>query len=139
MRIKDIMHKGVASVAPGTALQQVARKMRDMDIGALPVMDRGDVVGIVTDRDVTLRAVAAGRQVSTLTAKDVMSREVVCCRASDDAHLALKMMEDAQVRRLPVLDGGHELVGMVSLGDIVHARRPDLTEEVMKAVAAHRP
>lgn len=133
------MHKGAASVAPTTALEQVARKMRDMDIGALPVVDRGDIVGIVTDRDVTVRAVAAGRNLADLSAEDVMSRDVVCCRAADDAHRALKIMEDAQVRRLPVLDDGHELVGMVSLGDIVHAKRPDLTEEVMKAVAAHRP
>jgi CBS domain-containing protein len=139
MMIRDIMHKGVASVGPDTAVQQVARKMRDMDIGALPVVERGDIVGIVTDRDITMRAVATGLDISTLAARDVMSRDVLCCRATDDAHRALKMMETAQVRRLPVLDEGHELVGMVSLGDIVHARRPDLIEEVMKAVAAHRP
>jgi CBS domain-containing protein len=139
MKIRDIMHKGVAAVGPDTALVQIARKMRDMDIGALPVVDRGDIVGIVTDRDITVRAIAAGLDISTLAARDVMSRDVLCCRATDDAHRALRLMETAQVRRLPVLDDGHELVGMVSLGDIVHAHRSDLTEEVMKAVAAHRP
>jgi CBS domain-containing protein len=139
MKIRDIMHKGVASVGPATAVQQIARKMRDMDIGALPVVDRGDIVGIVTDRDITLRAVAPGLDLSSLAARDVMSRDVLSCRATDDAHRALKMMEDAQVRRLPVLDDSHELVGMVSLGDIAHARRPDLAAELMKAVAAHRP
>lgn len=139
MKLRDIMHRGVASVGPDTSVVQIARKMRDMDIGALPVVDRGDVVGIVTDRDITTRAVAAGLDVGGLVARDVMSCDVLTCRATDDAHRGLKMMANAQVRRLPILDDSHELVGMVSLGDIAQAHRPDLTEELMKAVAAHRP
>jgi len=139
MRIKDIMHKGVASIAPETLVPQIARKMRDMDIGALPVVDRGEVVGIVTDRDVTVRGLADRKDIESLAARDVMSRDVLCCQATDELHRALKSMESAQVRRMPVLDQGHELVGMVSLGDIAAAHRPDLTEEVLKAVTAHRP
>ena len=137
MKIQDIMHKGVASVGPDTSLSQVASKMRDMDIGALPVIDAGQLVGIITDRDVTVRAVADGKDVSALAARQVMSRNVVCCRAGDEVHQALQAMEKAQVRRMPVTDGGRDLVGMISLGDIVAAHRPDLTEEITKAVAAH--
>ena len=137
MKIQDIMHKGVASVGPDTSLSQVASKMRDMDIGALPVIDAGQLVGIITDLDVTVRAVADGKDVSALAARQVMSRNVVCCRAGDEVHQALQAMEKAQVRRMPVTDGGRDLVGMISLGDIVAAHRPDLTEEITKAVAAH--
>ena len=137
MKIQDIMHKGVTSVGPETPVSQVAMKMRDLDIGALPVIDGGQLVGIITDRDVTVRAVANGKDVSALAARQVMSSNVVCCRAGDEVHQALQAMEKAQVRRMPVTDGGRELVGMISLGDIVQDHRPDLTEEVTRAVAAH--
>lgn len=139
MMVRDIMHRGVASVGPATAIDRIARKMRDMDIGALPVVERGSIVGIVTDRDITVRGLADGQDVSGLTARDVMSRDVICCNAQEDAHAALRMMQAGQVRRMPVLDDNHEIVGMVSLGDVAQAHRPDFAEEVVQAVAAHRP
>jgi CBS domain-containing protein len=132
-----MMHKGAEYVAPNATLEQVAKKMRDYDVGALPVCEGGKAIGIVTDRDVTIRGLANGKDISKLTAKDVMSKNVVHCRDTEDAEDALRIMEDNQVRRLPVLDEAQKLVGMVSLGDISHALSQDLTGEVTKAVSAH--
>jgi CBS domain-containing protein len=137
MKVKDMMHKGAECVAPNATLQQVARKMRDHDIGAIPVCEGGKPMGIVTDRDVTIRALANGKDSGTLLAKDVMSKNLVFCRDTEEAEDAIRIMEDNQVRRLPVLDEAQKLVGMVSLGDISHALSRDLAGEVTKAVSAH--
>jgi len=133
------MHKGVTTVGADAPLALVAKQMRDLDVGALPVIDGGRLVGIITDRDVTVRAVAGGEEISALTAREVMGPNVICCRAGHEVHAALAAMEKAKVRRMPVADGRQrdELDGMVSLGDIAKAHRPDLTEEMVKAVAAH--
>jgi CBS domain-containing protein len=137
MKVKDMMHKGAECVAPNATLQLVARTMRDHDIGAIPVCEGGKPMGIVTDRDVTIRALANGKDFSALLAKDVMSKNVVFCRDTEEAEDAIRIMEDNQVRRLPVLDEAQKLVGMVSLGDISHALSRDLAGEVTKAVSAH--
>ena len=137
MKVKDMMHKGAECVAPNATLQQVARKMRDHDIGAIPVCEGGKPMGIVTDRDVTIRALANGKDSGTLLAKDVMSKNLVFCRDTEEAEDAIRIMEDNQVRRLPVLDEAQKVVGMVSLGDISHALSRDLAGEVTKAVSAH--
>ena len=137
MKVKDMMHKGAECVAPNATLQQVARKMRDHDIGAIPVCEGGKPMGIVTDRDVTIRALANGKDSGTLLAKDVMSKNLVFCRDTEEAEDAIRIMEDNQVRRLPVLDEAQKLVGMVSLGDISHALSRDLAGEVTKAVSDH--
>lgn len=137
MKIKDMMHKGAEYVAPSATLQQVAKKMKDFDVGAIPVCEGGRPIGIVTDRDITIRVLANGKDVSKLTAKDVMSKNVVHCRDTEEAEDAIRIMEKNQVRRLPVLNEAQKLVGMVSLGDISHALSQDLTGEVTKAVSAH--
>ena len=105
MRVKDMMHKGVEYVAPNATLEQVAKKMRDHDVGAIPVCGSGKPMGIVTDRDVTIRALANGKDVSKLVARDVMSSNVVHCRDIEEAEDAIRIMESNQIRRLPVLDG----------------------------------
>jgi CBS domain-containing protein len=137
MKIKDIMHQGAVSVGPDTSIALIARQMRDQDIGAMPIVEKGKVIGIVTDRDVTVRGVADGQDLRRMAARQVMSRNVVCCKSGETVEHALKAMEEARVRRMPVTDGGDQLVGMISLGDIVAAHRPDLTAEVVHAVAAH--
>jgi CBS domain-containing protein len=137
MKVKDMMHKGAEYVAPNATLQQVAQKMRDYDVGVIPVCEGGKPVGMVTDRDITIRALANGKDISKLTAKDVMSKKVISCRDTEAAEDAIRIMEKNQVRRLPVLDETEKLVGMVSLGDISHALSKDLSGQVTKAVSAH--
>jgi CBS domain-containing protein len=137
MKIQDIMHRGAVSACPDTSIGLVARQMRDQDVGAVPIVDKGKVIGILTDRDVTVRAVANGHNLRRTAARQVMSSDVVCCKAGETIEHALKAMEKAQVRRMPVTDGADELVSMLSIGDIVAAHRPDLTEQGVVAVAAH--
>lgn len=137
MKVKDMMHKGAEYVAPDASLQQVAKKMRDHDVGAIPVCEGGKLIGMVTDRDLAIKGLANGKDVSKLAAKDVMSKNVVHCRDTEEAEDAIRIMEKNQVRRLPVLNEAQKLVGMVSLGDISHALSQDLTGEVTKAVSAH--
>ena len=137
MKVKDMMHKGAEYVAPNAKLQVIAEKMRDYDVGAIPVCEGGRTIGMVTDRDIAVRALANGKDLSKLEAKDVMSKDVIFCRDSEEAEDAIRIMEDNKVRRLPVLNEAKKLVGMVSLGDISHALSQDLTGEVTKAVSAH--
>lgn len=137
MKVKDLMHRGAEFVAPNASVQQIAKKMRDFDVGAIPVCEKGKPVGIVTDRDITIRALANGKDASKVEAKDVMSRNLVFCRDSEEAEDAIRIMEDNQIRRLPVLDEAQKLVGMVSLGDISHALSREMAGEVTRAVSAH--
>ena len=137
MKVKDMMHKGAEYVAPNAKLQVIAKKMRDHDVGAIPVCEGGKPIGMVTDRDIAIRALANGKDPSKLEAKDVMSRKVLYCRDSEEAEDAIRIMEKNQIRRLPVLNEAQKLVGMVSLGDISHALSQDLTGEVTRAVSAH--
>jgi CBS domain-containing protein len=137
MKVKDMMHKGAEYVAPNAKLQAIAKKMRDRDIGAMLVCEDGKTLGMITDRDIAIRALANGKDISTTEARDVMSRSVVFCRDNEEAEDALRIMENKKIRRLPVLNEDGQLVGMVSLGDISHALSRELTGEVTKAVSAH--
>ena len=137
MKVKDMMHKGAEYVAPNAKLETIAKKMRDYDIGSIPVCEGGKILGMVTDRDIAIRALANGKDVSKLEAKDVMSKDVIFCRDTEEAEDAIRIMEDNQIRRLPVLNDAKQLIGMVSLGDISHALSQDLTGEVTRAVSAH--
>jgi CBS domain-containing protein len=137
MKVKEMMHKGAEYVAPNAKLQVIAKKMRDYDVGSIPVCEGGRIVGMVTDRDIAVRALADGQDVSELEAKHVMSEDVVFCRDIEEAEDAIRIMEDNRIRRLPVLNEAKKLIGMVSLGDISHALSQELTGEVTRAVTAH--
>jgi CBS domain-containing protein len=129
------MHKGVGSVSPNM-LVAAAVAMQDKDISAIR-SSIGKVISMITDRDIVIRAIANGRDLSTLTARDVMSTDVTCCLDSDDAGKAIRLMESKEIRRLPVLDANDKLVGMLSLGDISHLMSDKVTAEVLKSVSAH--
>ena len=137
MKVKDMMHKGVECVSPDTAINLIAKKMRDLDVGAIPVAANGKLVGMVTDRDITIRCVVGNETMSSIKAKDVMTSDVIYCRDNEDVEDAVRIMEGKQVRRLRVLNEAMQMVGMVSLGDLSHALPRDLTGEVAKAVSAH--
>jgi len=137
MKVRDVMHKGAAFVAPNTLVSEIAKQMRDNDVGAIPVKADGHLVGIVTDRDITCRAVADGKDPGRLTAKDVMTGKVVCCSPDDDVSKAIKMMETKRIRRMPVTDSAESMVGILSLGDISHKVGDELSGEMLRAVSAH--
>ena len=137
MRITDAMHEGVEWVEAETKAIDVARRMREKDIGAIPVGKRDRLIGMITDRDLTTRVLAEGKDPSALTAEDVMSRGIIYCRTGETLEDAVRLMEEHKIRRLPVLDDDKRMVGMLSLGDIAHKADRELTGEVMRAVADH--
>jgi CBS domain-containing protein len=137
MKVKDVMHRGTEWVPPQTSIAEVARKMRDLDIGAIPVGENDRLIGMVTDRDICCRAVANGPAIGKLTARDVMSKGIFYCRDEEELEDALRIMEQRQVRRLPVINGKKRMVGMLSLGDIGDAASHELCGEVTASVSAH--
>jgi CBS domain-containing protein len=137
MKVKDAMHKGAEWVTPETPVAQLAKKMKELDIGALPVGENDRLIGMVTDRDITCRAVADGRDAKKLTARDVMSGGILYCNDTEELEDALRIMEKNQVRRLPVINAKKRMVGMLSIGDVSHAASREMSGEVIPAVSAH--
>jgi CBS domain-containing protein len=137
MKVKDVMHNGATCVEPSTPVREIARRMREGDVGALPVKGNGHLVGIITDRDVACRALADSGDLDQMAARDVMTKDVVCCSPDDDIDAAVEIMEAKQIRRLPVIDGHKTVIGMLSLGDISHKLGKAKTGEVLRAVSAH--
>lgn len=118
MKVRDLMTKGVSLIDPDTTLAAAARRMRDQGIGCLPVGEGGQLVGIVTDRDMVVRAIAAGKDVNRFTVREIMSAEVVSCFDDQGVEEVRRIMAENQMRRLPVLDRRKRLVGIVSLHDL---------------------
>lgn len=137
MKIKSCMHKGAQWISPDTPVTAVAKMMVEQDIGAVPVGENDRLIGMVTDRDIALRGVANGREVSRLTARDVMTDGIIWCRDSDDVNHAARIMESKKVRRLPVIDKNKRMVGILSLGDISRAASQRTAAEITRAVSAH--
>jgi CBS domain-containing protein len=116
MKVKDVMHKGVDWVSPDTPVTELAKLMREHDIGAIPIGENDRLIGMVTDRDIVCKGLAqdsfdAGRA----TALDVMTPGIHCCRDDDDLAKAVRHMEQLQVRRLPVINKSKRMVGILSL------------------------
>ena len=115
MDIRDVMTPNPRSVAPTETLQAIARIMRDEDTGVVPVVENGKVVGMVTDRDIVIRAVAEGSLDRSV--RDVCHGDPICATPDMSTREASKLMSEHQIRRLPVVEGD-KLVGIVSIGDI---------------------
>ena len=122
MLVRDVMTPDVVTLSLGATLSDVARRMRDEDIGSVPISDDNRLVGMVTDRDVVIRGLADGEDPTRLTARDVMSPRLLYCFEEQSVDEALHNMGEQQVRRLPVLNRDKRLVGMVSLGDLSQAQ-----------------
>ncbi len=120
MQVTEIMSKSVELIDPNTTIREAAARMRDEDVGALPVGENDRLVGMVTDRDITVRAVAADRTAGTTAVRDTMSEKVYYCFEDDPLERAGQIMSEHKVRRLLVLNRDKRLVGMVSLADLSH-------------------
>ncbi len=136
MKVKDVMHDGAEWVSPDTPLTEVAQRMKSLDCGSIPVGENDRLVGMVTDRDIACRAVADGRDCSQITARDVMTKGVIFCRDTEELDDAMRIMEQKQIRRLPVINEQKRLIGMLSLGDVSQRASFALTGEVTAAVSA---
>lgn len=116
--IADIMSTDVRTIQPQESLRRAAQCMRELDVGALPVCDGERLLGMLTDRDIVVRALADGLDPDQACVSDVMSPELEYCTADDDSEDAKRLMGARQLRRLPVVDKHRRLVGIVSLGDL---------------------
>ncbi len=119
MLVTNVMTRGAECVRPTDSLQQAAQKMKSLDVGPLPVCGDNDrLVGMITDRDITVRAVAEACDPKTTTVREIMTPDVVYCYEDQDVQDAARLMKENQVRRLVVLNRDKRLVGIVSLGDL---------------------
>ena len=138
MKVKDAMHKGVDWVNPDTPITEIAKLMREHDIGCIPIGEDDKLVGMVTDRDIVCKGLANGKfDAGRAKASDVMTEGIHCCREDDDLAKAVHHMETLKVRRLPVINKNKRMVGMISLGDISHFTSGELMSGYVKSVAAH--
>ena len=118
MRLRDVMTREVEVIRPDATVVEAAEKMEALDIGPLPVCDGQRLVGMITDRDITVRAVAAGVEPGRARVQDVMTPEVAYAFEDQDVREAERIMQDNRIRRLPILDRDKRLVGIVALGDL---------------------
>ena len=138
MKVKDAMHKGVDWVSPDTPITEIAKLMRAHDIGCIPIGEDDRLIGMVTDRDIVCKGLASNNfDAGRAMARDVMTEGIHCCREDDDLAKAIRHMETLQVRRLPVINKSRRMVGMISLGDVIHSTSGDLVSGYVKSVSAH--
>lgn len=136
MKIRDVMTNQVRTVAPETSVFELARIMRDEDIGAVPIADDNRLVGMVTDRDIVVRGLAVARErIAEATARSVMTEPVLYCFADQEVEDVLENMGVQQVRRLPVVDRDKRLVGVVSLGDLSGKSSPDVAGDSLSRIS----
>jgi CBS domain-containing protein len=135
MNIRDLMTSDIQTVSPRDTAQQAASFMLSADTGSIPVCDDGKVIGMITDRDIAVRGVGKGLGPDCCVA-DLMSKDVVCARDTDDVLAIAQQMSDKQVRRLPVIDADDRIVGMVSLGDLSREAQEAAASTALEGVSA---
>jgi CBS domain-containing protein len=135
MKIKDIMTSQPQCVAPNDTLMQAAQILREIDVGVVPVSDGGQLVGMLTDRDIVVRAVSEGRDPKQTTVRETMSQGVTTVWEDQDVEEAARLFEDKQIRRLPVLNREKRLVGILSLGDLAVDGKADLGGRALKEIS----
>jgi CBS domain-containing protein len=118
MLIRDVMTEGAECTSPDATLQEAARRMKELDVGSLPVCEDDRLAGILTDRDIVLRSVAEGHDPSRQRVRDAMTQELFYAFDDQDVEELTKIMKQKQIRRVPILSREKRLVGIVSLGDL---------------------
>ena len=129
-QIRDLMTDSPTTCETSSTIADIAKVMRDQDVGPVPIVDGDRLVGIVTDRDIVLRVVAEGRDPSSTTVRDIVSSDLVTVTPSTTLDEALQLMSQSQVRRLPVTEGDR-LVGIVAQADVARAADEERTGEVV--------
>lgn len=135
MNVNEVMHRDSYWAQPTTPLIDIARAMREHDVGSLPVMESDTLIGMVTDRDLAIRGLAEGKDAKSTTARDVMTGEMYWCYEDADVNDVANYMQEKRVRRIPVVNHDKHLVGMVSIGDITRAS-PELAGETLRKLSA---
>jgi CBS domain-containing protein len=140
MRVSEVMTMSVEVCSPDDTLQAVAEQMVELDVGAIPVCEGKKLIGMLTDRDIVVRAVAKGEDVKSCKAGDVMTPDIIYCSPDDSVADAARIMAARQVRRLVVIDDQRQLCGIVALGDLALEGQDDkLTGRVLEHISEPAP
>jgi CBS domain-containing protein len=134
-QVRDVMTSNPTTCEPTATLVDAAKVMAREDVGPVPIVESGKLVGLVTDRDIIIRAVAEGRDVTSTSVRDVASKDLVTVTADENLDRALQLMADNQVRRIPVVEGDR-VVGIVSQADVARAADDEKTGEVVQQISA---
>ena len=137
-KCRDLMTKDPASCTASDTVVKVAGLIKQHDVGSVPVVEPGDtrLVGIVTDRDLVVKVLAAGRGVEQATVRDAMTPNPASCREDDDLEQAMKLMKERQVRRMPIVDGSGRLTGIIAQADVAtRANKDAKTGELVEAIS----
>lgn len=135
MNICDIMKRDVKFISPASSVKEAARLMHDQHIGALPVMENEQLVGMITDRDVCCKVTATGRDAVMTRVSEVMSKDIATCFTDQELSDVAYMMASHQIHRIAVLDSNYKLAGIVSIDDLAH-KSHDLASTILEASAA---
>ena len=136
MRIAEVMTTDVEVIDSYVPLTEAAAKMKTLDVGLLPICDGDKLIGTLTDRDITVRGIAEGYDPSDTKVSDIMSTDLAYCFEDEEIDKALSLMEDRQIRRLPVLDRENRLIGIVSLGDLaIHIAQKERLGKTLEEVS----
>ena len=134
MKVTEIMSSDVQLVSPDETIQAAARKIQDADIGFLPIGENDKLVGMVTDRDIAIRAVAQGKDPSSTKVRDIMTKRVFYCSTNEDIEAVTENMAEMRIRRLPIVNEDMRLVGVISLGDIAFKHKASKAGAVLAIV-----
>jgi CBS domain-containing protein len=124
MKVGEVLVSDVETAGPDVPLRDLARRMRELGIGFVPIVEGETLVGVVTDRDIVVRGVSEAKDSESALARDVMSVEVICCFEDESVEHARRLMSEYNVRRLPVIDRDHHLVGFINVGDTEGRAKP---------------
>ena len=133
MLVREIMRSKLESILPSASLRDAAQKMRDLNLGSLPVAEDGKLLGMITDRDICCRGVADGFDPATTNVREIMSRDISFCFSDDSVTDAVRQMESRHIRRLAVLNHDKTVAGFLSVDDLAHYSR-QLAGEVLESV-----
>ncbi len=137
--IADIMTRDVQTISTQETVQRAAQLMDELNVGAIPVLDGDKLVGMITDRDITVRSVAAGQDPRSTKVTDVMSTDVRTCTEDQSIDDVLATMGDVQIRRIPVLDAQSKVIGIVSLGDVATSDAADVDQALDEISSPSEP
>jgi len=138
-QVSEIMHRDVKVIPPSASVRQAADQMRALDVGAVPVCDQKKLIGMITDRDIAIRSVAAGKDPQTTKVAEVMTGEVVSCYEDASVDEVARLMGDRQIRRIPVISHDKALVGIVALADLaISPQHTDTKAEALEGVSESR-
>ena len=134
MQAKEFMTTSVECIPPGMSVQNAAMRMKSLDVGFLPVCERDRLVGTITDRDMVLRVIADGKDISDCKARDIMTTDVFWCYEDQTADEVAQYMADREIRRILVLDRNKRLTGVISIGDLAKGGEEQKTGETIREI-----